>query len=509
MPPRHHAHSGSHRASLLSPRAMARSTVRAAAAVPPALALITAAAFVAGGVTSVTVHQLSAERVRDAVRSGIALEQANRTRADEAATARLSGQATAYLAARRTQARTLAAGAVVGAGTVSAASQGVLDPSETAELDDAVGRLAVLLEAAPDARLALDDAVTTVVAAQAVEVDAAAPTPTPTAVPVEPLSDVVALVESSRTTTGDPGSTTPWDGWSAASTDPALPVRAATSTVDDTVARLSTGRTPLAAATLAPAADTDPALPPVTAAAQSLLASATPQPVTPTGLPTDPAPTPSVPAADVLAAADLELSASDELAEAAQHVLDLTAQLQATVDERVAARAAAEQAAADAAAREQQRLAHETTTQRIKRLVAGAKAAAPGQIPDEMLCDVPFDHSVRLRCDAAAALTLLEKAYRAETGQRLGIVSSYRTTDVQAQLFLEKGAIAAAPGTSNHERGQAIDVAGAGSLGQFDAPLYLWLSANAGRFGWRHPSIMEPGGSGPLEPWHWEYDTKG
>jgi LAS superfamily LD-carboxypeptidase LdcB len=526
MRPRHDVASGSHRAPRVpTPRAAVRSTVRAAAAIPPALALVAAAAFVGGGVTSVTVHQLSTERAREAARSAVAVEQANRARSDAASTDRLSGQATAYLAARRTEARTLAAGAVVNAGAVTSASQGVLDPTETAELDEAVAHLATLIDAAPDARVALDDAVTTVAAARVIPV-AEPPASSPASVPVavEPLADVTALVEQSRPERLDPGAVMPQGDTRSATTPTAAPLRTSTATVSDPVARHSArGRataadTAVPETTTGPAANSDPGRTPIAAAAQSLLASAAPRTVTPATVPGDGSgallgtsplgdgPLPA-PAAEVLATADLELTASADLAAAAQRVLDLSAQLQATVDERIAARDAAARAQAEAAERERQRLAHETTTQRIKRLVAGAKAAPPGQIPDELLCDVPFDHSVRLRCDAAAALTLMEKAYRAETGQRLTVVSSYRTTDVQTQLFLEKGAIAAAPGTSNHERGQAIDVGGAGTLGQFDAPLYLWLSANAGRFGWHHPLIMEPGGSGPLEPWHWEYDT--
>ena len=62
--------------------------------------------------------------------------------------------------------------------------------------------------------------------------------------------------------------------------------------------------------------------------------------------------------------------------------------------------------------------------------------------------------------DAAAALEDLNEAYRRDTGSTLTVVSSYRTTAQQALLVEEKGDLAAAPGTSNHGRGLAIDVAG-------------------------------------------------
>jgi LAS superfamily LD-carboxypeptidase LdcB len=64
------------------------------------------------------------------------------------------------------------------------------------------------------------------------------------------------------------------------------------------------------------------------------------------------------------------------------------------------------------------------------------------------------------------------------------------------------------PGSSNHGRGLAVDFADLGSLGQFSAPAYTWMQDHAGDFGWHHPSIMEPGGGGPPEPWHWEFGTE-
>lgn len=494
MPPRHDAHAGAHRGSRVpSPRRLGQAGVRTLGAFPPALALVVASAFVGGGVTAVTAHQLSGEHTRAVARAAAATDAANRARADGAASARLSAAATAYLAARRTAARELATGAVAHAGTVLSASQGVLDPTETAELDEAVARLSTLLVEVPDAHAAIAEAVSTAVAVQEARPAEPAPSPEP-ALPVEPLADVVALLEAGAAS-ADPAATP------VSATVLAAPVTPAPVPAADAAAAASPGSPPVAPSTgrttpdaplAASVATTEPA-PGATTVAGTVAVATTVAGTAGTARP-----------ADVLAAADLGLGASEDLAAAAQRVLDLSAALQTTVDQRVAEA----QAAAAAAEAERERLAHETSTQRIRRLVAGAKAAAPGQIPDELLCDVPFDHAVRLRCDAAAALTLMDQAYRAETGKHLVVSSSYRSTDLQTQLFLEKGPIAAQPGTSNHERGQAIDLAGAGSLGQFDAPLYLWLSANAARFGWHHPLTMEPGGSGPLEPWHWEYDTQ-
>lgn len=56
----------------------------------------------------------------------------------------------------------------------------------------------------------------------------------------------------------------------------------------------------------------------------------------------------------------------------------------------------------------------------------------------------------------------------------------------------------ARPGTSNHERGLAIDFTyNGGSMGTRNNPGYIWLAANAARFGFYNL---------PSEPWHWSID---
>jgi len=130
-----------------------------------------------------------------------------------------------------------------------------------------------------------------------------------------------------------------------------------------------------------------------------------------------------------------------------------------------------------------------------------------GAIPADALCRVPFAPGAVLQCDAAEALDRLNDAYRDHFGADLGVVSSYRTLESQVALRATKGGLAAVPGTSNHGWGLAVDLAGIGGLGEFDAPGYLWLQENAERFGWHHPRVMEPGGGGPQEPWHWEFGT--
>ncbi|MBC7549844.1 MAG: D-alanyl-D-alanine carboxypeptidase family protein, partial [Cellulomonas sp.] len=139
--------------------------------------------------------------------------------------------------------------------------------------------------------------------------------------------------------------------------------------------------------------------------------------------------------------------------------------------------------------------------------IEAADESPNGAIPADVLCGVSFNEAALLRCDAAQALDLLAAAYRAEFGGNPGLASTYRSFSEQVTVRQARGGLAAVPGSSNHGRGLAVDFANFGSLGQFGAPTYRWMSDNAGQFGWHHPVIMEPGGGGPQEPWHWEFDT--
>jgi hypothetical protein len=104
---------------------------------------------------------------------------------------------------------------------------------------------------------------------------------------------------------------------------------------------------------------------------------------------------------------------------------------------------------------------------------------------------------------APSLISMLAAARR--DGIRLAPVECYRDYAGQVamrELWCQRGAchMAAVPGTSNHGWGKAVDFADM----TFDATAYRWLKANADRFGWNHPGVMEPGGPVP-EPWHWEW----
>jgi len=87
------------------------------------------------------------------------------------------------------------------------------------------------------------------------------------------------------------------------------------------------------------------------------------------------------------------------------------------------------------------------------------------------------------------------KSAAARDGVRLKLNSGFRTHDEQHDLYRKyqngTGNLAAYPGHSNHQHGQAIDV----DVVSQDA--YDWMHANAPRMGWRRTV--------PSEPWHWEY----
>ncbi len=119
-----------------------------------------------------------------------------------------------------------------------------------------------------------------------------------------------------------------------------------------------------------------------------------------------------------------------------------------------------------------------------------------GFLPASALCPLAVGSGHRLRADAAAAFNAMYAA-----GAPC-ITDSYRSYAAQVDVFRRKPDLAAVPGTSNHGWGIAIDF-GCGAE-RFDSDAYRWLKANAGRFGFAHPTWAEPDGSKP-EPWHWEY----
>ena len=189
--------------------------------------------------------------------------------------------------------------------------------------------------------------------------------------------------------------------------------------------------------------------------------------------------------------------------DAARRTADLDRQAQAlrvSADRTAALLSAA--ASRLAGARTAQAAAARVAAQSGPALCTGSSGGyANGFLDAAALC--PLDGATgRLRSDAAAAFNRMTAAHRADRGSGLCVTDSYRSYAGQVSVFRRKPALAAVPGTSRHGLGVAVDF-GCG-VERFGSSSYRWMKANAGRFGWIHPSWAEPGGSLP-EPWHWEY----
>ncbi|MCC2336284.1 M15 family metallopeptidase [Cellulomonas wangsupingiae] len=181
--------------------------------------------------------------------------------------------------------------------------------------------------------------------------------------------------------------------------------------------------------------------------------------------------------------------ALDRVKQAADVVLTTTEQKKA---EAAAAQAAAEEAARVAAEQEAQRAAWKASLQ----------GYANGQIPSSALCGVSFDSAALLRCDAAQALEALDAAFFAQFGTHLDVSDSYRSYGAQVACRANKGRLCAAPGTSNHGMGVAVDLGG--NVQSFGTAQHEWMRQHAPAYQWTLPEWARQGGSKP-EPWHWEY----
>ncbi|WP_431837369.1 M15 family metallopeptidase [Cellulomonas sp. Y8] len=132
-----------------------------------------------------------------------------------------------------------------------------------------------------------------------------------------------------------------------------------------------------------------------------------------------------------------------------------------------------------------------------------------GHMPASQMCQVPggtdqLGFAQYLRCDAADALTALNDAFRARFGASIDMDLTYRSYDDQVAMKAAFGGLAAAPGTSSHGLGTALDVQEwVGTYG-FGTARYDWLVANGPTYGWYAPARVRQGQ--PYEEyWHFEY----
>jgi LAS superfamily LD-carboxypeptidase LdcB len=116
-----------------------------------------------------------------------------------------------------------------------------------------------------------------------------------------------------------------------------------------------------------------------------------------------------------------------------------------------------------------------------------------GRIPREALDEVGKTGH-KLSAPAGQALEQLLTA-AARDGVEIGITDSYRSYDAQVDVARRKGlyrqgGLAAAPGTSSHGWGVAVDL-------DLDDKAQAWMRSRAGRFGFVEDT--------PREPWHWVF----
>jgi hypothetical protein len=117
------------------------------------------------------------------------------------------------------------------------------------------------------------------------------------------------------------------------------------------------------------------------------------------------------------------------------------------------------------------------------------------------LCTL-WDNHTQLRADAAVSLAEFNQAFAARFGGDLCLSSGYRTLAAQRAVKAQKGGLAAVPGKSNHGWGLAVDLC----QDQTSGAKWRWITENAPTYGWENPAWAQPGGSGPYERWHWEYE---
>lgn len=131
-----------------------------------------------------------------------------------------------------------------------------------------------------------------------------------------------------------------------------------------------------------------------------------------------------------------------------------------------------------------------------------------GAMPDALLCQVPWAKTgYRIACVALPALTQMNAAYKAATGNQLVVdhvsspsINCYRTYAAQvllrAQYLAGTGANASEPGKSSHGWGTACDF-NMGGYASYTSPTYKWLAANASKYGFANTVAGED--------WHWGY----
>jgi len=149
----------------------------------------------------------------------------------------------------------------------------------------------------------------------------------------------------------------------------------------------------------------------------------------------------------------------------------------------------------------------------------GKEPRLPGYADAKELEDVGpnvLGRPQRLAPDTALAWRRMQAA-AADEGVRLLLVSGFRSASHQADLIRQKLSagqdiaeilkVVAAPGFSEHHTGKAVDIATPGSRPltvDFESTdAFRWLTAYAGRYGFRMSYGHDNALGFAYEPWHW------
>ncbi len=143
------------------------------------------------------------------------------------------------------------------------------------------------------------------------------------------------------------------------------------------------------------------------------------------------------------------------------------------------------------------------------------------EAPAEALTNIVADGSIRLRRAAAGKYLDMVGAARRE-GVSLTTLSGFRSLDDQTALFfdvkaergqrpVERAAVSAPPGYSEHHTGYAVDIGDANQPSTHldsafeSTPAFRWLEDNAARFGYELSFPQNNAQNVSYEPWHWRF----
>ena len=143
------------------------------------------------------------------------------------------------------------------------------------------------------------------------------------------------------------------------------------------------------------------------------------------------------------------------------------------------------------------------------------------EAPESELVTISANRGIRMRKSAAQKFEEMVVAARS-AGVILVPISGFRSVKDQEPLFfgvgakrnqtpIERAALSAPPGHSEHHTGYAVDV-GDGSVPATNlqtnfenTKAYRWLQANAARFSFEISFPKDNGQGVSYEPWHWRF----